>query len=80
MQAVLTYIHAAAPAIEDYRATHNGYSGMTALLLRGYDPVAVHVDVVDAAKDTYCIEAKVETALVFKAGPRALALPGSCPH
>ncbi|MGD0166134.1 MAG: hypothetical protein ABSC51_02435 [Gaiellaceae bacterium] len=67
------------PAIEAYEQDHDGYTGMTiAKLSKTYDPSIAGVSIVEAGKNTYCIETVAGTPRVFFEGPAGPLMIGSC--
>ena len=69
----------AVPAIEAYRAYHNGYAGMTLDALNKYDATIADITIVRATRDTYCIESGTGSEQFHKDGPGKAAAPGPCP-
>jgi type IV pilus assembly protein PilA len=63
-------VRAAVPGMEAYSADHNGYTGVTSVILQNsYDAGIKHVVVVSAGSTTYCIKSTVGQASFYKNGP-----------
>jgi prepilin-type N-terminal cleavage/methylation domain-containing protein len=63
-------IRSALPAIEAYRADHDGYAGMTlAVLRRDYSQGVQGIVVLSASETGYCLSATAGGRTWYKAGP-----------
>jgi hypothetical protein len=72
-------VRSAVPAIEAYYADNGTYEGATPERLRVYDgALPVELYVVEATKDSYCIESTVDGASFHKRGPASDIVPGTC--
>lgn len=71
-------LRASLPAIEAYKQDHNAYTGMTPVELHDYDSQIANISIVSARKQTYCIEATGGDSRVFKNGPAAGIMLGTC--
>jgi len=72
-------VRAAVPAIEAFYADNGTYEGATPERLRVDDgAISVDLHVVQATKDSYCLESTVDGATYNKAGPAAAIVSGPC--
>lgn len=72
-------IRTAVPAIEAYRTDAGTYAGMTLPALQTqYSPGVAGITVVSAGPSTYCINASVDGASWYKAGPGAQITQTAC--
>lgn len=71
-------LRASVPAIEAYGQDHDAYTGMTPVELHDYDSQIADISIVSARKQTYCVETASGDSRVFKNGPAAEIMLGTC--